>query len=94
MILKRKKLCLKITYGSRNIYIAPRKNNHLAVGATEDEKGFKEEVTLDEIFFLSKHLWESLPEIERLKFKEVRAGLRSTVIDGNPIIGQLKKIKI
>ena len=35
----------------RNIYIAPRKNNNLAIGATEDEKGFEEEVTLDEIFF-------------------------------------------
>ena len=35
----------------RNIYIAPRKDNNLAIGATEDEKGFEEEVTLDEIFF-------------------------------------------
>ncbi|MBD23314.1 MAG: hypothetical protein CL572_06620 [Alphaproteobacteria bacterium] len=77
----------------KNIYIAPRKDNNLAVGATEDEKGFEEEVTLDEIFFLSKHLWESLPELEKLKFKEVRAGLRSTVVDGNPIIGPLKKNK-
>ena len=76
----------------RNIYIAPRKNNNLAIGATEDEKGFEEEVTLDEIF-LTKHLWETLPELEKLKFKEVRAGLRSTVIDGNPIIGNLNKNK-
>ena len=44
-------------------------------------------------FFLTKHLWETLPELEKLKFKEVRAGLRSTVIDGNPIIGNLNKNK-
>ena len=74
----------------RNIYIAPRKDNHLAVGATEDEKGFEEEVTLDEIFFLSKHC-QNLPEIERLKFKEVRAGLRSTMLMSG---GQQRKIKI
>ena len=93
MIFKTEKIMFKNNLWFRNIYIAPRKDNHLAVGATEDEKGFEEEVTLDEIFFLSKHLWESLPEIERLKFKEVRAGLRSTVIDGNLIIGELKKNK-
>ena len=69
------------------------KTKKIAVGATEDDKGFEEEVTLDEIFFLSKHLWDSLPELERLKYKEVRAGLRSTVIDGNPIIGELEKNK-
>ena len=49
--------------------MAPRKGKKLAVGATEDEKGFEEEVTLDEIFFLSKHLWESLPELEKLKYQ-------------------------
>ena len=65
----------------RNIYIAPRKNNNLAIGATEDEKGFEEEVTLDEIFFLTKHfLWETLPELEKLKFKEVRAGLHQRLL--------------
>ena len=74
-------------------YVAPRKGKKLAVGATEDEKGFEEDVTLDEIFFLSKHLWESLPELEKLKYQEVKAGLRSTVVDGNPIIGELKHKK-
>ena len=35
--------------------------------------------------FEAIHLWESLPEIERLKFKAVQsAGLRSTVIDWKP----------
>ena len=73
----------------KNIYIAPRQNNQIAVGATEDEKGFDEDVTLDEILYLSKYLWESLPEIEKFKFKKISAGLRSAVVDGNPIIGNL-----
>ena len=77
----------------KKIYIAPRKDGKIAVGATEDEKGFEEDVTLDEIFFLSKNLWQNLPELEKLKFKEARAGLRSAIIDGNPIIGRLKKNK-
>ena len=74
----------------KNLYIAPRKKNELAVGATEEEKSFEKVVTLDEIFYLSRKLWEYLPEIEKLKFKNIFCGLRSTVIDGSPIIGYLK----
>ena len=73
----------------KKIYIAPRQNNQIAVGATEDEKGFEEDVTLDEMLYLSKYLWESFPEIEKFKFKKISAGLRSAVVDGNPIIGNL-----
>ena len=74
----------------RNVYLAPRKNNLLAVGATEDDKGFDKSISLDEIHFISKSLWEYLPEIEKLRFENAFSGLRSGVIDGNPIIGELK----
>tara|TARA_B100000282_G_scaffold270365_1_gene224367 strand:- start:247 stop:1338 length:1092 start_codon:yes stop_codon:yes gene_type:complete len=93
MIFKTETNMFKNNLWFKKIYLAPRKGKKLAVGATEDEKGFEEEVTLDEIFFLSKHLWESLPELEKLKYQEVKAGLRSTVIDGHPIIGKLKHNK-
>ncbi len=75
----------------KNLYIAPRTKKLLAIGATEDEKGFEKFVTVDEIFYLSSKLWEYLPEIEKLKFNNIYSGLRSTIIDGNPIIGSLKK---
>ena len=74
----------------KNIYLAPRIDNNIAVGATEDEKGFESSVMLDEIFFLSSKLWEYMPELEKLEFQNVKAGIRSNVIDGKPIIGNLK----
>ena len=57
------------------------------------KRDLKKKLHLMKFFFLSKNIWESLPELEKLMFKEVRAGLRSTVIDGSPIIGQLEKNK-
>ncbi len=75
----------------KNLYIAPRTKKLLAIGATEDEKGFEKFITIDEVFYLSSKLWEYLPEIEKLKFKNIFSGLRSTTIDGNPVIGCLKK---
>ena len=90
MIFQTKKKMFKNNLWFKKIYIAPRLNNQIAVGATEDEKGFEEDVTLDEILYLSRYLWESLPEIEKFKFMKISAGLRSAIIDGNPIIGNLK----
>ena len=75
----------------RNIYIMPRKIIILLLVLLRMRKALKRKSPWMK-FFLTKHL-ETLPELEKLKFKEVRAGLRSTVIDGNPIIGNLNKNK-
>ena len=76
----------------KNIYIAQRENGILAVGATEEEKGFDSSVKMDELFFLTNSLWESLPKLEDVTLKEIKVGLRPAVYDGNPIIGPLEKV--
>ncbi len=76
----------------RNIYIAQRDNGILAVGATEEEKGFDNSVRMDELFFLTNSLWESLPKLEDISLNEIKVGLRPAVFDGNPIIGPLEEV--
>ena len=76
----------------RNIYIAQRENGILAVGATEEEKGFDSSVKMDELFFLTNSLWESLPKLEDVTLNEIKVGLRPAVYDGNPIIGPLEEV--
>ena len=76
----------------RNIYIAQRENGILAVGATEEEKGFDSVVKMDELFFLTNSLWESLPKLEDVTLNEIKVGLRPAVYDGNPIIGPLEAV--
>ncbi|MFL2661616.1 MAG: FAD-dependent oxidoreductase [Alphaproteobacteria bacterium] len=73
----------------RNIYIAPRDNGKLAIGATEDEKGFDHEIKIDELYFLINSIWESFPRLEDLSLNKIKVGLRPTTIDGSPIIGPL-----
>ena len=90
MLIKSKEKLFTNNIWFKNIYLAPRINNNIAIGATEDEKGFESSVMLDEIFFLSSKLWEYMPELEKLEFKNIKAGIRSNVIDGKPIIGSLK----
>ncbi len=76
----------------RNIYIAPRNEDVLAIGATEDDKGFDDSIRMDELYYLINSIWESFTKLEALEFKEIRVGLRPAVIDGSPIIGPLQDI--
>ncbi len=76
----------------RNIYIAPRSRGILAIGATEEEKGFDSSIKIDELYFLTNSIWESFPKLESLILKKIRVGLRPAIVDGNPIIGPMKKI--
>ncbi len=92
MHIKASHLNFKNNLWFRNIYVAQRSNNVLAVGATEDEKGFENSVNLDEAYFLTKSLWECFSDIEKIKFLKFLPGLRPSMIDGYPVIGPLKKI--
>ena len=74
----------------RNIYIAPRNEDVLAIGATEEDKGFDDSIRMDELYYLTNST--SFTKLEALEFKEIRVGLRPAVIDGSPIIGPLKDI--
>lgn len=72
-----------------NIYIAPRNNRELVVGATEDEKGFVDKINVGEIYYLTKNLWESLAFADEFQILAFNSGLRPASYDGLPVIGQL-----
>ena len=76
----------------RNIYIAPRLNGNIVVGATEDEVGFKQEINMQDMFYLINNLWPLIPSSEKYEFKNFKCGLRPTTFDGLPVIGSIDKI--
>ena len=75
----------------RNIYIAPRGQGVFSIGATEDERGYDSTIKMDELFFLTNSLWESLPKLEDLELDEIKVGLRPAIYDGYPVLGPLEK---
>ena len=76
----------------RNIYIAPRLNGNIVVGATEDEVGFKQEINMQDMFYLINNLWPLIPSSEKYEFQNFKCGLRPTTFDGLPVIGSIDKI--
>jgi len=75
-----------------NIYVAPRTHGELVIGATEEEKGFNNNLQVGEIYYLTKHLWESLPFTENYELLAFNSGFRPQSFDGAPLIGELDVI--
>ena len=84
---------LKHILWRENVYLVPRNNSDLIIGATEEEMGFDKSLTVGGIYNLLKIAREVLPAIEDLSIVESWSGLRPATRDEAPIIGPSKKIK-
>jgi len=69
------------------IYLVPRRDGTLILGATVEEKGFDNDLTAGGIFRLLEAAWEILPQIEELPIKDMWVGFRPTSRDDAPILG-------
>jgi glycine oxidase len=70
-----------------DVYLIPRRDGELLVGATMEEVGFSTEPTAGAVLDLLRHAWEVLPGVYDLELREVSVGLRSAVEDHLPVIG-------
>ncbi len=69
------------------IYLLPRSDGRLLVGATVEEKGFDTHVTAGAVFDMLDRARQMLPEIDNLAVVETWAGLRPASSDEAPILG-------
>ncbi len=77
-----------ITNG-RSIYMVPRADGTLVIGATMEEKGFDTVVRSGAVFELLRDARALLPVAAELSFQEAIAGLRPATPDNGPIIGRI-----
>lgn len=79
-------LCSRIVVGDR-LYMVPRGDGRLLVGATVEERGFDTTVSAGGVHELLREGYRTLPEIAELELVEARAGLRPGSPDNAPLIG-------
>jgi glycine oxidase len=72
---------------SPDIYIVPKDDGRLIVGATQEEKGFDKTPTAGEVMRLLERAWEAVPSIYDLPIDSIDVGLRPGSRDHMPIIG-------
>uniref|UniRef100_A0A7C1FLA7 glycine oxidase n=1 Tax=Caldilinea aerophila TaxID=133453 RepID=A0A7C1FLA7_9CHLR len=71
----------------RDVYLVPRKDGRLLVGATVEEKNFDARLTAGGVYTLLRRAWEVLPGIDEAPIVEMWAGLRPGSRDDAPILG-------
>ena len=71
----------------RSVYLVPRGDGELVVGATMEELGYDTTVTVGAVHDLLRAATDLVPGVSELELVEVRAGLRPGTPDNAPIIG-------
>jgi glycine oxidase len=70
-----------------DVYVVPREDGRVVVGATVEEQGFDTTVTAGATLDLLRYAYELLPGIAEYELTEVACGLRPATIDNQPVIG-------
>ena len=71
-----------------SVYLVPRTDGRLIVGATSEEMGFDTRLTAGGVFELLRGAWEAMPGIYELPLLETWTGLRPGSRDNAPILGE------
>ena len=69
------------------VYLVPRRNGRLIVGATVEEKAFDTSLTAGGLLALLEAAWRVVPSIEELPIEEMWVGHRPGSRDDAPILG-------
>jgi glycine oxidase len=70
-----------------SVYIVPRADGTVVVGATVEERGFDTTVTAGAVYELLRDARRVVPGIAELELVEARAGLRPASPDNGPLVG-------
>jgi glycine oxidase len=72
---------------AHNVYMVPRHDGRLILGATTEEKGFDSSLTAGGVLALLEAAWRLVPAIVELAILETWAGHRPGSRDDAPILG-------
>ncbi|MEK6325998.1 MAG: glycine oxidase ThiO [Actinomycetota bacterium] len=79
-------VCQRIVASDR-VYLVPRPDGRLIVGATVEERGFDIQVTAGGVHELLREAYRALPDVAELELVETLVGLRPGTPDNAPLIG-------
>ena len=78
--------CTRIV-ASERVYLVPRPDGRLIVGATVEEQGFDTTATVGGVHELLREAYRLLPEVAEMELVEAAAGLRPATPDNLPLVG-------
>ena len=73
---------------SERVYLVPRPDGRLVIGATTEERGFDTTVTAGGVHELLREAYRLLPDVAEMELVEAMAGLRPGTPDNLPLVGR------
>jgi glycine oxidase len=74
-----------------SVYVVPRADGRVVIGATTEEQGVDLSVTAGATYELLRDATRILPVVHEYELREVRAGLRPASVDNAPLIGETSR---
>src|SRR5207302_1061061 len=71
-----------------SVYLVPRGDGRVVVGATAEERGFDTSITAEAVYTLLRDGRRLVPALTELELVECRAALRPGTPDNGPILGE------
>ncbi len=78
---------LKQPIRTPRVYIVPKDDGRLLVGATSEEVGYDKRVTAGPVMELLHYAWDVFPAVFELEIEELMASFRPATKDHRPIVG-------
>ena len=78
------------TIYTSGVYLVPRSDGRLIIGATVEEAGFRDEVTLSGVMQLFRDALELAPGLKSWTLDSTWSGLRPVARDGWPVLGPMR----
>jgi len=88
LALKQPETPLKHTIFGNDLYIVPKVDNTIYVGATVEQVGFDKNNTVSGLMWLLSHVVELIPAFAEAALADIWAGLRPWSADSYPILGK------
>ncbi|GAA2879898.1 glycine oxidase ThiO [Streptosporangium fragile] len=79
--------CVRGAVHGSNVYLVPRGDGEVVLGATQEEMGFDTRVTAGGLWELLRDARELVPGVTELEVADVVAGLRPGTPDNLPLVG-------
>mgnify|MGYP006280344659 CR=1 FL=1 len=70
-----------------DVYLVPKSDGRLLIGATSEERGFDPHLTAGGVFELLRGAWKALPGIYDQDILEMWTGFRPVTLDNEPVLG-------
>lgn len=87
-LLQNNDTTLRYVVRSPDIYLVPKDDGRLIVGASQEEMGFDKTPTAGEVMRMLERGWEAVPAIYDLPIESIDVGLRPGTRDHLPIMGE------